>query len=62
MGPSRLSALVQRFFEQHLPVDRNASPNTVLSYRDTMLLFLQYVANSVHTSLYWLSVNETVGG
>lgn len=39
-----LSTLVQKFLEHHLPVERNSSPNTVLSYRDGMVLFLRYAA------------------
>jgi integrase/recombinase XerD len=35
--------LVQRFFEQHLSVERNASPHTVLAYRDALKLFLGFV-------------------
>lgn len=41
VGPT-LPALVQSFFEQHLIVERNASRNTVLAYRDGLKLFLQY--------------------
>jgi site-specific recombinase XerD len=35
-------ALVQAFFEHYLPTERNLSSNTVLSYRDAMILFFQY--------------------
>ncbi|MCW8139566.1 MAG: site-specific integrase [Planctomycetota bacterium] len=40
----QLSAVVQKFLEHYLPVERNSSPNTVLSYRDGMVLFLRYAA------------------
>lgn len=36
-----LQKLVQDFFEKHLTIERNAKPNTVLSYRDALKLFLQ---------------------
>jgi integrase/recombinase XerD len=39
-----LSALIQCFFQDHLIVERNASPNTVLAYRDSMKLFLGYAS------------------
>jgi len=39
-----LSALVQSFFQDHLVLERNASPNTVLAYRDAMKLFLRYAS------------------
>jgi len=40
--PSRFSALVQDFFGQSLLAQRNASPRTVASYRDTFRLLLGY--------------------
>jgi integrase/recombinase XerD len=39
-----LQMLVQDFFVQHLTIERNASGNTVASYRDAIKLFLQYAA------------------
>lgn len=40
-----LPALIQDFFQEHLPVDRNASPNTIATYRDAMKLFLRYASS-----------------
>jgi integrase/recombinase XerD len=37
-----LQVLVQGFFEDHLPTERNASRNTVLAYRDALKLFLRH--------------------
>jgi integrase/recombinase XerD len=37
-----LQALVQGFFEDHLPTERNASRNTLLAYRDALKLFLRH--------------------
>jgi site-specific recombinase XerD len=39
--------MVQTFFERYLPLERNLSPNTVLSYRDAMLLFLHYAGETL---------------
>lgn len=39
-----LASLIQRFFQEHLVVERNASPNTVLAYRDSIKLFLCYTS------------------
>jgi integrase/recombinase XerD len=39
-----LQALVQDFFEQHLLIERNASPHTIAAYRDALKLFLQHAA------------------
>ena len=37
-------AHLQDFFEQHLTVERNASPNTIVSYRDALKLFVRHVS------------------
>lgn len=39
-----LQALVQDFFLKHLAVERSCSPNTILSYRDGIKLFLEHAA------------------
>lgn len=40
-----LPALVQDFFEKHLTLERQASRNTVLAYRDALKLFLRQAAD-----------------
>jgi site-specific recombinase XerD len=40
--PPSFSALVQQFFTDYLLAQRAMSPNTVASYRDAMLLFLDF--------------------
>ena len=42
-GSPSFPALVQQFFTDYLLSQRAMSPNTVASYRDTMLLFLDFV-------------------
>ena len=42
-----LQRLVQDFFEKHLPVERHASRNTILAYRDSIKLFLQHAAQKL---------------
>lgn len=39
-----IQQLVQDFFEKHLAIERNASRNTILAYRDALRLFLSYAA------------------
>lgn len=39
-----LQKLVQSFFEKHLTIERQASRNTVLAYRDSLKLFFQHAA------------------
>jgi len=45
-----LQALVQGFFENHLPTERNASRNTVLAYRDALKLFFRYASTRLRRS------------
>jgi site-specific recombinase XerD len=40
---SPLSALVQDFFCRYLPLERNLSANSVLSYRDALKLFMRFL-------------------
>lgn len=42
-----LQALVQGFFEEHLPTERNASRNTILAYRDALKLFLCHAGHQL---------------
>lgn len=43
-SPHQLFEHVQSFFQQYLAAERGLSPNTILSYRDTLKLFLNFVA------------------
>lgn len=49
---------IRRFFEDHLVVQRGVSPNTVLSYRDTFKLFLQFAVERCRKSCTDLVVDE----
>lgn len=40
-----LQLAVQNFFEKYLTIERNASRNTILAYRDCFKLFLQHAAD-----------------
>ncbi len=53
-----LSTFVQKFLEHHLPVERNLSPNTLLSYRDGMVLFLRHAAQQRRRSADELLVED----
>ena len=41
--PTRFAVLLQSFFAQHLVQQKNVSPKTVTTYRDTFKLFLRYM-------------------
>jgi len=41
--PASLSYLITKYFGEHLPLQIGASANTISSYRDTMVQFLEYL-------------------
>jgi site-specific recombinase XerD len=45
-SPNTFARVVQAFFREYLPELRGVSPNTVLSYRDTLVLLLRFVSKS----------------
>jgi len=49
-GTKPFARLVQEFFEQHLVIERNASRNTVLAYRDALKLFLAHASRVLKQS------------
>ena len=50
--------LVERFFTQRLMQQRQASPHTICSYRDTFRQFLKFVAQRLHKTPARLSFEE----
>jgi site-specific recombinase XerD len=44
--PNALARAVHSFFEDYIPTLRGLSPNTLLSYRDTLMLLLRFLATS----------------
>lgn len=48
--PISLAPLLQRFFTQRLMQQRQASPHTISSYRDTFRMFLKFAQNQLHTA------------
>ena len=46
--PISLAALLERFFTQRLMQQRQASPHTISSYRDTFRQFLKFVQQRLH--------------
>lgn len=44
MKPTILPSLIERFFTQRLMQQRNVSPNTIASYRDTFRLLLRFAS------------------
>lgn len=49
-NPTSLAPLLERFFTQRLMQQRQASPHTITSYRDTFRLLLTFAQQRLHTS------------
>lgn len=61
MNPSHdtcLARLLTLFFTRHLAAEVNASPHTILSYRDTFRLFLSHVADMTSRQVSQLAMDD----
>jgi site-specific recombinase XerD len=56
--PASFAALLERFFTQRLMQQRQASPHTISSYRDTFHQFLKFVQQRLHTPPSRLNFEE----
>lgn len=56
--PPNFSALLQSFFTDRLLGQRNASPHTIASYRDTFRLLLEFARQHLHKSPSLLAVEN----
>ena len=59
--PVSFAALLERFFTQRLMLQRQASPHTISSYRDTFRQFLKFVQQRMHKSPSHLNFEEIDG-
>jgi integrase/recombinase XerD len=57
-APTDLGRELVRFFEEFLPGQRGLSPNTVRSYRDALLLLLQFASADAKRSIERLQVSD----
>ena len=53
-----LGTLLQRFFHERLSAQRNASPNTISSYRDTWRLLLNYLTSQTGRTPVYITVED----
>lgn len=53
-----LGTLIQRFFSERLVRQRNASQNTISSYRDTWKLFLKYLTSTLKCDVSKISISD----
>ncbi len=49
--PTNLARALFRFFQDYLPAQRGMSPHTIHSYRDSVLLLLQYTAKDARRKI-----------
>ena len=57
-NPDRSRPRPRAFFEDFLPVQRGLSPHTIRSYRDALLLFLQFAARDARRPIERLDVAD----
>jgi len=58
INPTSFAALLERFFTQRLMQQRQASPHTISSYRDTFRQFLKFIQKRLHKLPSRLSFEE----
>lgn len=56
--PTDLGVGVTRFFEEYLPAQRGMSVHTIRSYRDAVVLMLQFSARDCRRGVEQLSIND----
>ena len=57
-GPNDLARALRAFFADHLPRVRGTSPHTILSYRDSLVLLLRFVATETQRSVLQLDLDD----
>lgn len=58
MKQNPLTLHVQNFFQSHLPMERGLSQNTVMSYRDTIKLYLRHLVSLRKRPVQKMQLNE----
>ena len=56
--PSELGRSIMRFFQEYLPVLRGMSLQTIRTYRDGLVLLLQFVAGDIHRRIESLQISD----
>ena len=56
--PNTLARVLKLFFTDYLPRLRGLSPHTIHSYRDTLVLFLRFLASSKEIEPAWLDLGD----
>jgi site-specific recombinase XerD len=58
MSNHNIASLIRNFFEQHLAAERGLSPHTILAYRDTMKLLIQFSSTHLKKDCFDLSIEN----
>ncbi len=53
-----IAQYVQRFFQEYLAAQKGLSPNTILSYRDALKLFLRFVSERLKKPVDKLALED----
>ena len=62
MAKADIAVLIRSFFEQHLVSQRGLSGHTVLAYRDTLKLFLEFVCRQGRKTCTALTLEDLTAG
>jgi integrase/recombinase XerD len=57
-APTNLGRALVRFFEDFLPAQRGLSPHTIRSYRDTLVLLLQFTSRDTKRGIERLAISD----
>ena len=55
---NNIQTLIQKYFLQWLMAQRNVSPETIKSYRDTFRLYLRYIEKHLHITSAKISIDQ----
>lgn len=55
---NELTHHVQTFFQSHLPIERGLSTHTIMSYRDTIKLFLKYLSANKRKAVHKIDLAD----
>jgi integrase/recombinase XerD len=62
MNTPTLGSIIYSYFEEHLKLRKGLLPSSVRSYRDTVRLFLHFVAQDTHKKITRIPLSELTAG
>ena len=55
---NKLFRLTQKFFQDYRPKQRGLSPNSIISYRDAIKMFIEFVANKKNKKIVNIKLGD----